>query len=153
MTMEQDDFDTIPDMETFDSPDNLVINDNNDKNQVMQTRTYDLFITYDKYYQTPRMWITGYDEDGVPLPPDLFLSHQTDISSEHAQKTVTLETFPHSNSTYQMATVHPCKHANVMQSILERGEGGIRVDQYLIIFLKWMASVFPTINYDFTMSS
>lgn len=28
--------------------------------QVM--RTYDCAITYDKYYQTPRMWLAGYDE-------------------------------------------------------------------------------------------
>ena len=29
---------------------------------VLQTRTYDLNITYDKYYQTPRLWLFGYDE-------------------------------------------------------------------------------------------
>ena len=29
---------------------------------VLQTRTYDLNITYDKYYQTPRLWVFGYDE-------------------------------------------------------------------------------------------
>jgi ubiquitin-like-conjugating enzyme ATG3 len=29
---------------------------------IIQTRTYDLHITYDKYYQTPRLWLTGYDE-------------------------------------------------------------------------------------------
>lgn len=29
---------------------------------ILQTRTYDLNITYDKYYQTPRMWLYGYDE-------------------------------------------------------------------------------------------
>ena len=28
----------------------------------MKTRTYDLSITYDKYYQTPRVWLFGYDE-------------------------------------------------------------------------------------------
>lgn len=28
----------------------------------MQVRTYDCMITYDKYYQTPRMWLLGYDE-------------------------------------------------------------------------------------------
>ena len=27
----------------------------------VDTQTYDLYITYDKYYQTPRMWISGYD--------------------------------------------------------------------------------------------
>ncbi|CAD7080997.1 unnamed protein product [Hermetia illucens] len=30
---------------------------------VIHTRTYDLHITYDKYYQTPRLWVVGYDED------------------------------------------------------------------------------------------
>lgn len=30
--------------------------------QVVHTRTYDLHITYDKYYQTPRLWVVGYDE-------------------------------------------------------------------------------------------
>ena len=32
------------------------------KDGILQTRTYDLNITYDKYYQTPRMWLFGYDE-------------------------------------------------------------------------------------------
>lgn len=32
---------------------------------VLHTRTYDLHITYDKYYQTPRLWIVGYDEVGI----------------------------------------------------------------------------------------
>ncbi|KAF7126940.1 hypothetical protein RHSIM_Rhsim11G0131000 [Rhododendron simsii] len=27
-----------------------------------RTRTYDVSITYEKYYQTPRVWLTGYDE-------------------------------------------------------------------------------------------
>jgi len=30
--------------------------------EILQTRTYDLNITYDKYYQTPRLWLFGYDE-------------------------------------------------------------------------------------------
>ncbi len=30
--------------------------------EIVQTRTYDLHITYDKYYQTPRLWLFGYDE-------------------------------------------------------------------------------------------
>ena len=33
--------------------------------QVIPTRTYDLSITYDKYWQTPRMWLCGYDEVGL----------------------------------------------------------------------------------------
>lgn len=33
-----------------------------DSDKILQVRTYDVFITYDKYYQTPRMWLFGYDE-------------------------------------------------------------------------------------------
>lgn len=32
---------------------------------ILQTRTYDLCITYDKYYQTPRLWLFGYDEVSI----------------------------------------------------------------------------------------
>lgn len=30
--------------------------------EIIHTRTYDLHITYDKYYQTPRLWLSGYNE-------------------------------------------------------------------------------------------
>lgn len=33
-----------------------------DTDSVVHTRTYDLHITYDKYYQTPRLWVVGYNE-------------------------------------------------------------------------------------------
>lgn len=36
--------------------------DDSENDQVVHTRTYDLHITYDKYYQTPRLWVVGYDE-------------------------------------------------------------------------------------------
>jgi hypothetical protein len=29
---------------------------------LLAARTYDISITYDKYYQTPRAWLMGYDE-------------------------------------------------------------------------------------------
>lgn len=29
---------------------------------ILQTRTYDMYVTYDKYYQTPRLWLFGYNE-------------------------------------------------------------------------------------------
>ena len=32
---------------------------------ILQTRTYDMYITYDKYYQTPRLWLFGYNEVGM----------------------------------------------------------------------------------------
>lgn len=29
---------------------------------ILKTRTYDISITYSKYYQTPMVWLFGYDE-------------------------------------------------------------------------------------------
>ncbi|KAJ2806712.1 E2-like enzyme [Coemansia guatemalensis] len=123
-----------------------------EEDKILRTRTYDLSITYDKYYQTPRVWLFGYDEQGKPLTTRQIFE---DISEDHAKKTVTIETHPH--LAVQQASIHPCKHAHVMKKIIERAvEGGrkeIRVDQYLIIFLKFMSSVLPTIEYDYTMST
>ncbi|EIN11752.1 hypothetical protein PUNSTDRAFT_131907 [Punctularia strigosozonata HHB-11173 SS5] len=165
------------------------------KGNLLQVRTYDVMITYDKYYQTPRIWLVGYDENRSPLtPPQIF----QDVSAEHAFKTVTIEPFPHSASL-QAASVHPCKHANVMKKVIERmnnsviasqlaqqtgtssssksinagkekrkwfgrrtsgGQGekdeggeeveGMRVDFYLVVFLKFIASIVPTIEVDST---
>lgn len=83
---------------------------------VVQLRTYDCLITYDKYYQTPRMWLLGYDEHKAPLAPHLVFQ---DISSDYAQKTVTVESFPHLSGV-ACATVHPCKHASVMKKVIDR---------------------------------
>ena len=39
------------------------------EDNIMRTRTYDLYITYDQYYQVPRLWLFGYDESRQPLAP------------------------------------------------------------------------------------
>jgi len=36
---------------------------------IVRTRTYDLLISYDKYYRVPRFWLIGYDEARQPLTP------------------------------------------------------------------------------------
>jgi ubiquitin-like-conjugating enzyme ATG3 len=145
-----------------------------------------------------------------------------DIVGDYKDKTVTLEDFPYFEGGVKMASVHPCRHASVMKTLLHRadaalkirlrkhkedtgrvesgleglvddtanlsldkkvgatgfnlgvaaagGNGGdewevlqheagaaeedevaIRVDQYLVVFLKFMASVTPGIEHDFTM--
>lgn len=201
------------------------------------------------------MWLVGYDEvrllilcfplrlaltvtfllhrycvlhvqHGTPLKPAQIFE---DVSSDYAQKTVTIEPFPHS-ATLSTASIHPCKHASVMRKVIERmnaglveeqrrakaragsaagkeegekkkkkgwgiggavrkvagsgaskdmdrsasgcstpvttggdvagqaGEGeeteveGLRVDQYMIIFLKFMASIVPAIEIDATQA-
>lgn len=80
-------------------------NDLSDTDQVIHTRTYDLHITYDKYYQTPRLWVVGYDENRQPLTVEQMYE---DVSQDHAKKTVTMETHPHLPGP-NMASVHPCK--------------------------------------------
>jgi hypothetical protein len=58
------------------------------EDNILRTRTYDVSVTYDKYYQTPRIWLTGYDEHRMPLTPQQSLE---DVSHEHARKTVTID--------------------------------------------------------------
>ncbi|KAG2482477.1 hypothetical protein HYH03_018584 [Edaphochlamys debaryana] len=118
---------------------------------IMRTRTYDLYITYDQYYQVPRFWLVGFDESGKPLLPQQVME---DVSEEHARKTITVDPLPHL-SGLSAASIHPCRHAEVMKklvdNLLEAGRE-FRVQQYLVLFLKFIASVVPTIQYDYTMS-
>ncbi|KAG0235921.1 E2-like enzyme [Actinomortierella wolfii] len=122
--------------------------------KILNVRTYDVFITYDKYYQTPRMWLFGYDEHRRPLVSSQIFE---DVSQDYAKKTVTIEQHPHLNMS--LASIHPCRHGAVMKKIIEKmndenkEESTIRVDQYMIIFLKFMSSVVPTIDYDNTISA
>jgi ubiquitin-like-conjugating enzyme ATG3 len=148
-------------------------------------------------------------QNGSPLTPQQIFE---DVSAEHAFKTVTIEPFPHSASL-QAASVHPCKHADVMKKVIERMNStvvaaqlaqqqqqkgtsskatpaagssagtqkkgskwlfrrtsgkevpqagstpsqeseepveGMRVDFYLVVFLKFIASIVPTIEVDST---
>jgi ubiquitin-like-conjugating enzyme ATG3 len=119
--------------------------------QVVHTRTYDLHITYDKYYQTPRLWLAGYDENRKPLTMEQMYE---DISADHAKKTVTMEQHPNLPGP-NMASVHPCRHADLMKKFIqtvEEGGGELSVHMYLIIFLKFVQTVIPTIEYDFTQN-
>lgn len=120
-----------------------------DEGGILQTRTYDLNITYDKYYQTPRLWLFGYDENRKPLTVDEMYE---DFSQDHAKKTVTMEAHPNLPGP-PMASVHPCRHADVMKKIIQtvaEGGGELGVHMYLLIFLKFVQSVIPTIEYDYT---
>jgi ubiquitin-like-conjugating enzyme ATG3 len=130
-------------------------------------------------------------QNGNPLNPKQVFE---DVPADHAFKTVTIETFPH--TSFQAAMVHPCKHASVMKKIIERMNAGVveeqrktggssskdkevkkkgfgirrvsgkedkkeaeeeetdgmRVDFYLVVFLKFIASIVPTIEVDSTTS-
>ena len=83
---------------------------------------------------------------------------------------MTVDPHPHLGTLH--ASVHPCKHAITMKRIVDslRGLGRTGPDgngagaaataetrpppstnQYMFIFLKFIGSVVPTIEYDFTM--
>ncbi|GJN93498.1 hypothetical protein Rhopal_006555-T1 [Rhodotorula paludigena] len=208
------DLDDIPDMDDEDAGGAGLVEEDDEaavqvdpasarSDNLVQVRTYDCMITYDKYYQTPRMWLLGYDEHKRPLPPTSTLE---DVSADHALKTVTIEPFPHSGAL-SIASVHPCKHSSVMKKVLERMDGnvrelqrrerseagkaggqaaaagggskwlglggkkkdkepaegakgagadeddeGLRVEQYLLVFLKFISTITPTIEVDSTAS-
>ena len=226
----EEDEEEIPDMEDDDDDNEAIIRDKssaaagytqqdiyeNGANAIRPLRTYTLYITYSKYYSTPRFWLSGYASTSSPLPPQDMME---DIVGDYKDKTVTLEDFPFLEGSVKMASIHPCKHASVMKILLDRadaalklrlqkaragqktdvtgmegliddttklnfesqkkgheagvkaaGGGGdewevleqeneedgedpfaIRVDQYLVVFLKFMASVTPGIEHDFTM--
>jgi ubiquitin-like-conjugating enzyme ATG3 len=129
-----------------------------DNANLVRVRTYDLSITYDKYYQTPRVWMVGRSAEGQPLSGKEMME---DVITDYANKTVTIEGHPHVAGPH--ASIHPCQHAKVMKTIVKNltrqsskaGEGdesvGPSVEMYLFIFLKFVSSMIPTINYDFTM--
>ncbi|KAH6630131.1 autophagocytosis associated protein [Chaetomium sp. MPI-SDFR-AT-0129] len=204
------DEDDIPDMEDEEDDEAIIRDPEADKNS--GRRTYSLYIVYSPWYKTPRMYMSGYQPSGAPLAPQLMME---DIVGDYKDKTVTLEDFPFFANPVKMASIHPCKHAPVMKTLLDRADaalklrrerqkagqgagsnqgleglegevanldvgaesaaaaalaGGdqvdeweevqhdvadqevaIRVDQYLVVFLKFIASVTPGIEHDFTM--
>mmetsp|Transcript_60322 Transcript_60322/g.126227 ORF Transcript_60322/g.126227 Transcript_60322/m.126227 type:complete len:104 (+) Transcript_60322:185-496(+) len=99
------------------------------------------------------MWLFGYDEDGTPLRPAQVFE---DMSADHAKKTVTLDPHPHLAGPSH-ASVHPCRHSVAIKRIIDMMEDGreaskaMRPDQALFLFLKFISSVIPTVEYDFTM--
>lgn len=133
----------------------------------LNLRKYDLYISYSTSYRVPKMYLVGFNANGIPLLP-----HQMyeDISGDYKDKTATIENLPMSYNTTSVL-IHPCKHSSVMKVFMKHARAkaaleddfeklellddsqGIRVDQYLVIFLKFIASVTPGIEYDFTMDA
>ena len=50
-----------------------------------------------------------------------------DIVGDYKDKTVTLEDFPFFANNIKMASVHPCKHAPVMKTLLDRADAALRL--------------------------
>ena len=113
--------------------------------------------------------MVGKSEAGQPLTGKEMME---DVISDYANRTVTIENHPHVSGPH--ASIHPCQHGKVMKAIVrnlikdkdksdggdtnggEEGDGaatnkGPSVEMYIFIFLKFVSSIIPTINYDFTM--
>ena len=138
-------------------------------------RTYSLYIAYSPWYKTPRMYMSGYQPNGQPLPPHLMME---DIVGDYKDKTVTLEDFPFfANNVKMRRERQKAGQAAGSSQGLEGLEGqvgslsvsgadaasdnndeweevqhdvadqdvAIRVDQYLVVFLK---VCLPVLDFD-----
>lgn len=160
---ENEDCDEYADMADFEDNNVLVDEDaaapTAGDDNLLKVRTYDLSITYDKYYQTPRVWMVGRSAEGQPLTGKEMME---DVMTDYANKTVTIEVHPHVAGPH--ASIHPCKHGKVMKTIVDNlmaaqsnqqtdgdESSGPSIEMYLFIFLKFVSSIIPTIAYDFTM--
>lgn len=136
----------------FASDKYVVKNDQVDKSGLninQKVRKYDLSITYDYFHQTPRMWFVGYANDGRLLTQVELLE---DVMAEYANKTVTFEDHPRLNQ--KQLSIHPCNHAKAMKKMIDtmiENGGKPRVEFSLLVFLKFISSVTPTIEYDNTV--
>lgn len=128
-------------------------------------RVYELTVVYDQFHATPRMYLCGYSAGSKPLTAAEMME---DVYSENRGKTVTVD--PHPFLKAACISIHPCRHAETMQRILQRmsdriadqqEEAGIPEKERipfvfppylaLFVFLKFISSVVPTISYDIMM--
>jgi ubiquitin-like-conjugating enzyme ATG3 len=117
-----------------------------------ELRFYDMCITYDNYYACPRAYLVGRAANGTPLTPD---EMSQDVMQDYVNRTATMERHPFSPDTITIS-IHPCRHAHAMKRILQGmsvGSGGnVSVGSYMVAFLKMLASMLPTMEYDYTGS-
>ena len=102
----------------------------------------------DLYYNTPRLWLSGVKENGDPLTNEEIFE---DVQSDYVNKTVTIE--KHTGIGTSQASIHPCKHASVIHELVSKAQSHgttILPHQALFIFMKFMNSVLPTLEFDFT---
>jgi ubiquitin-like-conjugating enzyme ATG3 len=116
---------------------------------VIKTREYEVTVTYDFYYCVPRMWLMGYNEKGIPLTDE---EMKEDVMPEYRNKTCTIE--PQTHTGIRNISVHPCRHSLLLKKMIKDFQNSgkkLEVYQSILLFLKFLQSVVPTVQYDFTM--
>ena len=149
---DDDDDDFVIEGEDDDNNENAE-EENKDKQEaqvdVVKTRTYDVTVTYDFYYRVPRMWLMGYNEKGLPLTDD---EMKEDVTPEYRNKTCTIE--PQTCTGLRNISVHPCRHSLLLKKMIQDFQNSgkkLEVHMSILLFLKFLQSVVPTVQYDYTM--
>ena len=142
-------------------------------------RHYDLYITYSTSYRVPKMYLVGFNSDGSPLTPeqmfeDISPDYRTKTATiEHLPfqrshvTSVSIHPCKHANvMRVLMERVREVRQRQTSkrpkpedsnagedewEDLQTEVDGGLRVDQYLIVFLKFISSVTPGIEHDYTM--
>jgi ubiquitin-like-conjugating enzyme ATG3 len=126
-----------------------IVDEKEPKIGIVKRRTYDVTVTYDFYYCVPRMWLMGYNENGNPLTDD---EMKEDVMPEYRNKTCTIE--PQTCTGERNISVHPCRHSLLLKKMIQDFQNSgkkLEVHMSILLFLKFLQSVVPTVQYDFTM--
>lgn len=146
-------------------------------------RTYNLYIAYSTSYRVPKMFLSGYSPEGSPLTPeDMFediipeyRDKTVTIERPTFQDNITMVAIhpcKHANvmrvlmerveakgdkditkGVAKLGVADAAEEAEGEEEWEEVENSAMRVDQYLVTFLKFIASVTPGIEHDYTMSA
>lgn len=142
-------------------------------------RFYDLYITYSTSYRVPKMYIVGFDSSGTPLTAEeMFEDIAPDYRTKTATieklpfyrtpvLSVSIHPCKHANVMKilldKVRSVKRRRREELQQQQRQETstddwedlqvdvDDSLRVDQYLVIFLKFITSVTPSIEHDYTM--
>lgn len=76
-----------------------------------------------------------------------------DVDKDYVLKTVTIDPHPFHFYNHDCISIHPCMHATTMDrmfSLMEENGKSVDASNYLFLFLKFIMSVVPSINFDYT---
>ena len=140
---------TYDDLDNYSDPaiNEVAASDAGVDRAVSAVRLYDMYLVYDTYYACPRVYLVGRHFNGHPLAPDEMMQ---DVYQDYAEKTATLERHPFFPDLLTIS-VHPCRHVQTMKRIMEQ-MNITSIENYMPAFLKMMASMLPTMEYDYTNS-